>query len=458
MSAGTGSPKQSEIDLASAIQPLSQPFRSYALVVLSLCSFLNYLDRSIINILGEPIKTDLHLKDWQLGMLTGLAFGLLYTVLGLPIGRWAERGHRPWIIGAALAVWSGFTTLCSVVQNYGQLLLARIGVGIGEAGCTPAAHSLIFDYVPSDRRSSALAMFGLGVPVGSLGGMAIGGLLANAYGWRTTFLLTGTPGLLLAIAIILTLPEPRLKYRLQALGTGSRVKPPSFAEMLKFVARKKAWWFIGLSYALSALVYSAVGPFIASFYFRNHARALADVAKATGIAIGVNLGPMGFLGGALGILGGIGGVLGTLGGGQLADLIGPKDPRRLCYLSAGAVLLYAVCLISSLMVDSVRVSLVLFSLQSFFITSIYGPIFAAWYSLVKPQMRATNSAILLFATTLAAYALGPLFVGLTSDFFAARVGPAEGLRWALVSIAPCALASSLFSLLASRTFLQDREG
>jgi MFS family permease len=447
----------SELPEAPAIRPLSRTYRGYAMSILLLCSLFNYLDRSIVNILAEPIKKELHLKDWQLGLVVGLAFGMLYTLLGLFVARWADRGHRARIIGGALVIWSGFTILCGFVQSYTQLLLARIGVGIGEAGCTPPAHSLIVDYVPAERRSSALALFGMGVPLGTLAGMVFGGLVADAYGWRTAFLVAGAPGLLLAIPIMLTLPEPRTRLRSSLAERSAVIAPPTFAQMLRLVGRKPSWWLIGSSYALSGLVYSGAGTFISSFYLRNHPDSLADVAHRASALLGLNLGPIGFLGVTLGLIGGIAGVLGTWGGGQLADLLGPKDLRNLCYLPAAAVFLYALCLVAALLVPSLSMSLALFALQSLLITSIYGATFTAWYSLVQPEMRATNSALLLFVCTLAAYALGPLAVGMLSDLYAASLGHAEGLRWALVSATAIAGMSAFCSLQASRTFREDVE-
>ena len=170
------------------VPPLAAPKRRYALTVLLVIYILNFLDRQVVNILAEPIKLELGLADWQVGVLTGLAFALFYTFLGLPIARLAERGNRVKIISVAVAIWSLFTMACGLATNFVQLLLARIGVGVGEAGCTPPAHSLISDYAPKEKRASALAFYSLGIPLGSLAGMALGGLIADAYGWRAAFL------------------------------------------------------------------------------------------------------------------------------------------------------------------------------------------------------------------------------------------------------------------------------
>ncbi|MEO8113396.1 MAG: MFS transporter, partial [Phenylobacterium sp.] len=160
-----------------AIPLVSDAYRRYALVVLLAVYTLNFLDRQIVTILAEPIKNDLGLQDWQLGLMTGLAFAVFYTFLGLPIAWAADRFNRAWIITASLTAWSGFTALCGLAQNFPQLVAARIGVGVGEAGCTPTAHALIADYVPKAQRASALAFFSIGTPLGSLIGLAMGGII-----------------------------------------------------------------------------------------------------------------------------------------------------------------------------------------------------------------------------------------------------------------------------------------
>src|SRR5690348_4381169 len=179
--------------------------------ILLIVYIFNFIDRQIVNILAEPIAKDLHLSDTQIGLMTGIAFALFYTVLGLPIARYADRPgtNRPRLIAAALAIWSGMTALCGLAQNFGQLLLARVGVGVGEAGCTPAAHSLISDLVPKERRASALGFYALGIPIGTVLGMIIGGLLVDALGWRHAFMIVGLPGVAMAVVVALVLKDPR---------------------------------------------------------------------------------------------------------------------------------------------------------------------------------------------------------------------------------------------------------
>ncbi len=208
-----------------AREPFDARYRAFALAILLAAYILSFLDRQIVSILAEPIKRDLGLHDWQLGMLTGLAFALFYTTLGIPIARLAERYSRPWIIGGSIALWSLFTVLSGRAQTFPQMLIARMGVGVGEAGCNPCAHSLIADYTPKEKRASALATYSLGIPIGSLLGLVMGGLIADAYGWRTAFFVAGGPGLLLAVIAVVFLKEPR-NYMTAAATAQAEAAPP----------------------------------------------------------------------------------------------------------------------------------------------------------------------------------------------------------------------------------------
>jgi len=250
------------------INPVSTGYRRYALWVLLIIYTLNFLDRQVVNILAEPIKRDLGLADWQLGMMTGLAFAIFYTVLGIPIARIAETKNRPFIIGASVAAWSAFTVLCGFTQNFWQLILMRIGVGVGEAGCTPPAHSLITDYVPKEKRASSIAFYSIGTPLGTLAGMAMGGLVADAYGWRVAFMVAGAPGILFALVAAFTLIEPR--RQLAADIAARAAQQISFGAALAVLAAKKTFWLVALAASIKAFIGYGQAPFAASFFFRNH--------------------------------------------------------------------------------------------------------------------------------------------------------------------------------------------
>ena len=187
--------------LPPSIAANSQQRIRVTLWLLLIVNAFNFVDRQIVNILAEPIKQELGLADWQLGMLTGFAFAIFYALAGIPIARYAERGNRPYIIGTAIACWSAFTIFCGMAGNFFQLLLFRFGVGIGEAGGVPPAHSLISDYAPREKRASSLAFFHMGLPIGALMGLALGGLVADAYGWRAAFIIAGAPGFIVAVLL-----------------------------------------------------------------------------------------------------------------------------------------------------------------------------------------------------------------------------------------------------------------
>ncbi|PZU50195.1 MAG: MFS transporter [Sphingomonas sp.] len=425
---------------SGALAPSVTPgYRRYALWVLLIIYILNFLDRQIVTILAEPIKQELGLKDWQLGMMTGLAFAIFYTVLGIPIARYAERGNRPFIISAAVAVWSLFTILCGFAQNFWQLVLARVGVGIGEAGCTPPAHSLISDYVEREKRASALAFYSLGTPIGALLGMALGGLIADAWGWRTAFLVAGAPGLLMAIVAGTTLVEPR--KQLSADLAARQKSGPSFKEALAEIRGKRTFWLIAFGVSIKAFIGYGSGVFIAPFFFRNHGEQL------TQIAAGYGLGLAGFLGLTLGIVVGLTGAVGIWAGGQLADRYGAKDLRHYMGIPAVSTLLGIPVYITALFVESAVLALVLMAIPPILNGLWYGPAYAAIQGLVRPETRATATAILLFIVNLIGLGMGPLVVGAVSDLLSGPfgLGPAQGVRWSLALF-------NLFGIVASILF------
>ncbi len=442
----------------TGIQPLAPPVRTYALSLLLGIYTINFLDRQGVNILAEPIKQDLGLADWQLGLMSGLAFALFYTVLGIPIARLAERKNRPIIIGTAVAVWSGFTALCGLAQNFFQLILFRIGVGVGEAGCTPPAHSLISDYVPKEKRSTALAFYSMGTPIGGLLGLIFGGLIADAYGWRVAFFVAGVPGLLFAILAYFTLPEPRkeLAKRAEKIQAASA----TFGETMKALAGKKTFWFISFAAAIKAFIGYGHAPFTASFFLRNHPEQVQALASSVGATVGYNLQSVGFLGLALGLMSGTAGALGSWLGGFLADKYGARDLRAQMIAPAIASLVTIPIYIAAVTVGSVPLALLLLTVNGLLGTIWYGPVYGTAQSIVPPHMRATTSAILLFIINLIGLGLGPLAVGLLSDYFAVGMGmgSGEGVRWALIVSSAFGLIAFFCFWMATRTIREDNVG
>ncbi|RYF94872.1 MAG: MFS transporter [Caulobacteraceae bacterium] len=411
--------------------PFSPAYTRYALWLLLGIYTINFLDRQVINILAEPIKKDLGLADWQLGLMSGLAFALFYTFLGLPIARLAEKRNRALIIGTSVAVWSGFTALCGSAQTFSQLLLYRIGVGVGEAGCTPPAHSLISDMVPREKRSSALAFYHMGTPIGSLLGLVFGGLVADAYGWRMAFLVAGVPGLIFAALAVFTLREPRKLIAAQAAR--AQALSATFGETLKHLMKTPTFGLVAAAAAVQAFVGYGHSPFTVSFFLRVHSAEVADLAKVVGGWFGWDLGPIGFMGLSLGIFSGVAGAGGAFFGGWLADRAARRDIGSIMTGPAIASLVSVPVYIAAVSLPSALGALIMLAISVFLGTIWYGPIYASAQSVAPAHMRATASAILVFIINLIGLGLGPLGVGILSDALNhAGLGSAEGVRWALI--------------------------
>ncbi|WP_016746949.1 spinster family MFS transporter [Rhizorhabdus wittichii] len=426
-------------------------YRRYSLAILFLIYTLNFLDRQIVNILAEPIKRDLHLTDWQLGSLTGLAFATFYATLALPIARLAERHDRVKIIAASTVIWSLFTGLCGLAHSFLHLFLARIGVGVGEAGCTPASHSLISDYVPREKRASAMATFSLGIPAGSLIGMTIGGLIADSFGWRAAFLVVGLPGVILGCVALFTLPEPRRSMASKVATASS----PSLRAGLNELRRNRT--YIWLTAAMSAMAFVTYGhfAFLGSFFLRNHNEDLVHFGGLLDKALGLSLGPVGFMGTALGLIFGIFGAAGTWLGGALTDRAASEDVRAYATVPAIAAFLLPPSMLATYLTSGALAALALLSIPILLQAIYYGPLFASVQSLVQPSNRATAAAILLFFANLIGLGLGPLTVGLLSDLLATHVGSASGIRWSLIISSFVYIPAAGAFLMAHRTIRED---
>lgn len=371
----------------------------YALWLLLVIYTLNFMDRQIIAILAEPIKVELDLTDTQLGLLGGIAFAFFYTVLGIPIARLAERGNRVRIISIAVIVWSFFTAVCGMVQNFTQLLVARIGVGVGEAGCTPPAHSLIADYVPPERRASALAFYSTGVPIGAALGYVVGAYIAAHFGWRSAFLAVGLPGIAVGLLAWLTLKEPR-----QSAPPEIRSQPisgsTSFAMTLKVLLRQRSYVYGVMGAAAITFLGYGQTYFLPSFLTRVHEMELAE----RGLALAL----MTF----------IAGVSGTLIGGRIADHFASRDVRAYMIIPAIAVAAGIPFFLFAMQVSSATGAIVLVGMQTLLNCLWYGPIYAAIQGLVAPGNRATAVAVMLFVINLFGLGLGPSLVGFASDVLA----------------------------------------
>ncbi len=415
--------------------------RTWLLGLLTVAFGLNLLDRQIINILAEPIKRDLALSDSQLGALTGLSFALLYSVMALPIARRADRGDRVRIVGAAILTWSLFTAACGAAASFVQLLLLRIGVGVGEAGCAPPSQSLIADEYPPERRAGALAIFALGSPIGAAVGLVAGGLLAGAIGWRWTMVAAGAPGLIVGALVLVTLSDRHLHR--------SEVAAAPLGTVLARLARNRSFLLVIFGCALLSFVNYGAMAFAGSFYLRVHVDGIGALAASLGLP------PIGVIGLGLGLLGGAGGAVGAIVGGRLGNRRGESDPARLVRISAVGSLLCAASYAAMFTVPSAAGSLAIFFVASFFSNLWYGPGTLAIQLLAGQNDRATALAISLFVNSLVGLGLGPTTVGLMSDAFAPTLGSGEGLRLAVLIGLSAGMLSAILYWLSSRSIAAD---
>ena len=387
----------------------------------------NFIDRQIVNILAESIARDLKLSDTQIGLMTGLAFALFYTALGLPIARYADRPAttRAKMIGVALTIWSAMTALCGMAQNFVQLLLLRIGVGVGEAGCSPPAHSLISDIVPPEKRSSALAFYALGIPIGTLLGMMIGGLLAEQVGWRHAFVIVGLPGVAMALLVFRLLRDPRQASSGAATaGAAPHAELPLWAA-LRAVMGSRAYMLLLVAGSSAAFLSYGKATWTTIFFQRTHAMSPGEV---------------GFW---YGIVGGVAGIGGTWLGGYLADRFGSANRRHVMTAPVVGMIVAVPLALLAYQATDWPVALTLLAIPTLCNSLYYGPTYSTAQGLAPLRARAIAAAVMLFFQNLIGLGLGPLFFGMLSDW----LHPAHGgnsVRYVLYGAAFLGLVPAFF--------------
>lgn len=408
----------------------------YALSLLFAANLFNYMDRMVISVVLPLIKADLDLSDTQLGVLTGIAFAVFYATFGIPIARWADRGTRRTIVSLAIAVWSAMTVLCGMAQNFLHMMLARFGVGIGEAGCVPPSHSMIADFFPTERRATALGIHTSGATLGIVGGLVLGGYIAETWGWRWAFFMLGAPGLLLAIVTQLTLREPtRGAYEEAAVDAPQ----PPLREVLRYFARRSSYVHLVIVFAMGSFAAFGIQMWLPSFYVRSFGMSTAEVGFYFGIAFG------------------LGSAIGTLGGGYVADWMGKGDMRRpLLILGVGASAMTLPLSLGVLLSPWAALALSLNLVSSTIGGLANGPLFAAIQSVVDNRMRAIAVAILMFSSSMIGVGLGPLFAGMLSDMLAPRFGD-DSLRYSLIILSCLGVYPIVHLWLAVRALPRDAE-
>jgi predicted MFS family arabinose efflux permease len=421
-----------EEEKAAAITPA---YRSYALSLFLLVYIINFVDRQIFGILIEPIRLEIDLSDTQLGLLGGIAFAIFYTFAGIPIARWADVGVRKNIVALALVIWSVMTMFTSTAKGFGTLLIARVGVGIGEAGCSPPIHSLISDMYPEEERATALSTYALGIPIGAAIGTLLGGWIGEYFGWRMAFMVVGLPGIIVAIVVFFTVREPPRGHSEPDHVQVQKDLVP-LADTLRFLWSLRAFRHLSFAGALHAFVGYGVGLFIPAFFMRVHGFGLAETSTYL-------------------FLIGLTGIIGTYLGGYLGDRMGKKDKRWYMGIPGIATIISVPFAVLFYTTGDPMLAIVL-AIPGAILGPMYlGPTFAMTQTLVPPAMRSTASAILLFVLNLIGLGLGPVFAGFLSDILRPGYGE-ESIRYSLLILAVAGnIWSALHYYLASRTLRED---
>ncbi len=413
----------------------SKSARYYAVGLLTLVYTFNFIDRQLLAILQESIKADLDLMDWQLGLLTGFAFALFYVTAGIPIARWADRSNRRNIVALAVGTWSFMTAISGLVQNYTQLLLARVGVGVGEAGGSPPAHSIISDIFPPESRAGALAFYSMGVNFGILFGFLAGGWLNEVFDWRIAFMVVGLPGIAVALIVRFTLREP-----IRGLSENRQISPDAtqpLGEVLRLLWSRMAFRHIALGAALNAFAGYSISNWTASFMIRTHGMTTGE------------------LGTWLAGIQGLGGAIGVLLGGLIAERLARNNVRWYMWAPALTGLVCLPFMVGVYLVSDAYMALALSVVPGVLFNVYLGNALAMTHGLVGLRMRALASAILFFILNIIGLGMGPWLVGVLSDTLAPTFG-IDSLRYAMLYLLPPAMAWSVVHFfLASKHLKQD---
>jgi len=411
----------------------SNAYRHYILVILTLMYVVNYLDRQVLSILLQPIKNEFHVSDTMLGLLSGPTFALFYATLGIPIALAADRANRRNIIAISLGLFSLMTVVCGLAARFWQLLLARVGTGVGEAGTGPSAQAIISDLYPPESRASAQSFYSAGLNIGILLAFGIGGAIAQVYGWRMAFLVSGVPGLVLVFVVMFTMREP-LRGHSENLRD-DKLKIP-FGKVARFLWSQASFRYIALGSAMCAFSGYGATVFIPAFLSRSHGMTTAQI----GIVFAA--------------LAGVGGWAGTFLAGIVADRLGRRDVRWNVYVPIGAVFLSVPFAPVFYLAPNTTVALLAAIVPTAMGAVFVGPSVTMVQALVPLRMRATAAAILLFILNIIGLGLGPQAVGFLSDVLHPYMGT-NSLRYALLIGPVAGLIAAFCYWRAAKTLARD---
>ncbi len=409
--------------------------RAYVLFILVVVYTFNFIDRQIVGILAVPIKADLGLTDTQLGLMGGLAFALFYTGLGIPVAMLADRFSRTWIMTAALAIWSAMTAVSGLATNFTQLFLARLGVGVGEAGGVAPAYSLISDYFPPGQRARALSIYSFGIPIGSAIGIVFGGIIASLINWRYAFFIVGLAGIIIAPIFRLTIKEPP---RGQFDRQRSDARVPGLQAILRTLLKKPSFWLLSLGASFSSMMGYGVFFWLPSFFVRSYHLTLLNASLFYGAVLL------------------IGGLAGIWAGGWLGDRFGHNQHAQYARIPAIAFLATVPFYILAILSPTLSLSFVVLLVPTALGLAWLGPVISAIQHLVPPNMRATASAIFLFINNLIGIGLGTFAIGFLSDTLQAQFGD-DSLRYSILAGTGFYIVAATLFFLAARHLEQDWE-
>lgn len=421
---------------APAAFTASAAYRRYVLGLLVVVGIVGWVDRNVFAVLLESIKLDLALSDTELGLLGGVAFGVFYASVGLPVAWLADRSRRNVLLAAALGTWSVMTAACGLATGFASLFLARVGVGIGEAGGAPPSQSLVSDYFPPERRAFALGVLYLYIPLGFLVGFALGGWLGEALGWRLAFVAVGLPGVLLAIVLRLTLREPPRGF---SEGAAPPAHQAAFGVTLQWFIARPSLRHLPLAGAAHGLGAFAAAVWLPAYFMRSFGVGPAEAGLWMAAAYGC------------------GGGIGVLGGGYIADRLVRRsgDERWYAWGSAVAVVASVPCAALLYLAEQPVLAVAALCLCTTFGHMFLGPVTAMMQNLAGIQRRATAAAVYLLLVNLVSMGFGPVAVGLVSDLLGPRLGT-DALRYALlVIVTSTGLWSAAHLLRAAQTLRAD---